>query len=77
MGVESRSRTNGAHWREFLIVFKERSPQDELEEMAGLRKIDTGLPVNLWLDDSSCFVMLYCRLYAGFALEEKFHAKKA
>jgi hypothetical protein len=36
-----------------VLWFKEKSPQDELEEMAGLRKTDTGLPVNLWIDDSS------------------------
>jgi hypothetical protein len=27
-----------------------------LEEMAGLRKSDSGLPVNLWLDDSHAYV---------------------
>jgi hypothetical protein len=26
---------------------------NHLDEMAGLRKYDSGLPVNLWLDDSS------------------------
>jgi hypothetical protein len=39
----------------FMIIFKEKSPPDELEEMAGLRKSDSGLPVNLWLDDSSYY----------------------
>jgi hypothetical protein len=35
-----------------MIIWRERKDYDELEEMAGLRKPDTGLPVNLWLDDS-------------------------
>jgi hypothetical protein len=30
--------------------------QDELEEMAGLKKADSGLPVNLWLDDSGAYI---------------------
>jgi hypothetical protein len=38
-----------------MIILKERTPLDELEEMAGLRKSDSGLPVNLWLDDSSAY----------------------
>jgi hypothetical protein len=29
---------------------------DELEEMAGLKKPTTGLPVNLWLDDSHAYI---------------------
>jgi hypothetical protein len=32
------------------------SGRDELEEMAGLRKSRTGLPVNLWVDDSHAYV---------------------
>jgi hypothetical protein len=35
-----------------MIVWQERKDYDELEEMSGLRKRDSGLPVNLWLDDS-------------------------
>jgi hypothetical protein len=38
-----------------MIIWQERKGQDELEEMAGLRKSDSGLPVNLWLDDSSYY----------------------
>jgi hypothetical protein len=30
--------------------------RDELEEMAGLKKSRTGLPVNLWVDDSHAYV---------------------
>jgi hypothetical protein len=33
----------------------ERKQQDELEEMAGLRKPDSGLPVNLWLDETGAY----------------------
>ena len=29
---------------------------DELDEMAGLRKSDSGLPVNLWLDNTSTYI---------------------
>jgi hypothetical protein len=29
--------------------------RDDLEDMAGLRKSDSGLPVNLWLDDSHAY----------------------
>jgi hypothetical protein len=37
--------------------YQERaSTRDELEEMAGLRKSDSGLPVNLWLDDSHAYL---------------------
>jgi hypothetical protein len=32
------------------------SGRDELEEMSGLRKSRTGLPVNLWVDDSHAYV---------------------
>jgi hypothetical protein len=50
-----------------MIVFLEKggpfgwllekiSGRDELEEMAGLRKSCTGLPVNLWVDDSHAYV---------------------
>jgi hypothetical protein len=28
----------------------------QLEEMAGLKKPDSGLPVNLWLDDSHAYI---------------------
>ena len=38
-----------------MVVIKERTPLDDLEEMAGLRKFDSGLPVNLWLDDKSTY----------------------
>jgi hypothetical protein len=30
--------------------------RDELEEMAGLKKSDSGLPVSLWLDDSHAYI---------------------
>jgi hypothetical protein len=37
--------------------FLERlSGRDELEEMAGLKKSRTGLPVNLWVDDSHAYI---------------------
>jgi hypothetical protein len=39
-------------WGPFLERF---SGRDELEEMAGLRKSDAGLPVNIWLDDSKSY----------------------
>ncbi|MDR1203822.1 MAG: hypothetical protein LBL58_19605 [Tannerellaceae bacterium] len=50
-----------------MIIYAERkgpfgwllekiSGRDELEEMAGLKKPDSGLPVNLWLDDSHAYV---------------------
>jgi hypothetical protein len=35
-----------------MIIWQERASRD-LDEMAGFRKEDSGLPVNLWLDDSS------------------------
>jgi hypothetical protein len=35
-----------------MIVWQEGTLSD-LDEMAGFRKEDSGLPVNLWLDDSS------------------------
>ena len=35
-----------------MLIWQERVSKD-LEEMAGFRKEDSGLPVNLWLDDSS------------------------
>ena len=38
-----------------MVIFKERDPYEEIEEMSSLRKPDTGLPVNLWLDDSSMY----------------------
>jgi hypothetical protein len=38
-----------------MIVYRERSPFEELDEMAGLRKFDSGLPVHLWLDDMSTY----------------------
>lgn len=38
-----------------MIIFQEKRLRDELEEIAGLRKSDSGLPVNLWLDDSSTY----------------------
>jgi hypothetical protein len=38
-----------------MIIYKERSPIEELDEMAGFRKHDSGLPVNLWLDDLSTY----------------------
>jgi Flp pilus assembly CpaF family ATPase len=40
-------------WGPFLERF---SGRDELEEMAGLKKPDSGLPVNLWLDDSHAYI---------------------
>jgi hypothetical protein len=37
--------------------FWERSSgRDELEEMAGLRKSEVGLPVNIWVDDSKAYI---------------------
>jgi hypothetical protein len=40
-----------------MIIFEEKDSYDKLflEEMAGLRKSDSGLPVNLWLDDMSTY----------------------
>jgi len=38
-----------------MVVVQEKSPYTELDEMAGLRKFDSGLPVNLWLDDMSTY----------------------
>jgi hypothetical protein len=38
----------------FMIIVEERCLSD-LEEMAGLRKPDTGLPVNLWLDETGAY----------------------
>jgi hypothetical protein len=40
-------------WGPFIERF---SGLDELEEMAGLRKSDAGLPVNIWVDDSRAYV---------------------
>jgi hypothetical protein len=40
----------------FSRLIEKLSGRDELEEMAGLRKSDSGLPVNLWLDDSHAYV---------------------
>lgn len=42
--------------RQFGQLSERFSGRDELEEMAGLRKSDSGLPVNLWLDDSHAYV---------------------
>ncbi len=41
-------------WRERLS--EKASAAAELEEMAGLKKATTGLPVNLWLDDSHAYI---------------------
>jgi hypothetical protein len=42
---------------DFFERLRERmSGRDELEEMAGLKKSRTGLPVNLWVDDSHAYV---------------------
>jgi hypothetical protein len=42
---------------DFFERLRERmSGRDELEEMAGLKKPDSGLPVNLWLDDSHAYI---------------------
>ena len=38
-----------------MIVLKEEGFPDHLEEMAGLRKYDSGLPVNLWLDNMETY----------------------
>jgi hypothetical protein len=43
----------GGPFSRFLEKF---SGRDELEEMAGLKKPDSGLPVNLWLDDSHAYI---------------------
>jgi hypothetical protein len=40
----------------FSWLLERISGRDELEEMAGLRKSDSGLPVNLWLDDSGAYI---------------------
>lgn len=40
----------------FSRVLEKISGRDELEEMAGLKKPDSGLPVNLWLDDSHAYI---------------------
>jgi hypothetical protein len=40
----------------FKWLLERLSGRDELEEMAGLRKSRTGLPVNLWLDDSHAYI---------------------
>jgi hypothetical protein len=41
----------------FFERLQERiSGRDELEEMAGLKKFRTGLPVNLWVDDSHAYL---------------------
>ena len=40
----------------FGWLLEKLSGRDELEEMAGLRKSASGLPVNLWLDDSHAYV---------------------
>jgi hypothetical protein len=41
---------------DFFERLREKMVGRELEEMAGLRKADTGLPVNLWLDDSHAYI---------------------
>jgi hypothetical protein len=42
---------------DFFEKIQERmTGRDELEEMAGLKKPDSGLPVNLWLDDSGAYI---------------------
>jgi hypothetical protein len=51
-GVKSYPERGKSQRRTFMIIWQERKDYDELEEMAGLRKPDSGLPVNLWLDDS-------------------------
>ena len=39
-----------------MIIIKEKDTFDQyLDEMAGLRKSDSGLPVNLWLDNTSAY----------------------
>jgi hypothetical protein len=40
----------------FESLWERISGRDELEEMAGLRKSDAGLPVNIWLDDSKAYI---------------------
>jgi hypothetical protein len=41
----------------FFERLQERvSGRDELAEMAGLKKSRTGLPVNLWVDDSHAYI---------------------
>jgi len=40
-----------------MVIYKENSSNNEpLWEMAGLRKSDSGLPVNVWLDDSRWYL---------------------
>jgi hypothetical protein len=41
----------------FLGGLRERmSGHDELEEMSTLKKSDTGLPVNIWVDDTKAYL---------------------
>jgi hypothetical protein len=40
----------------FSWLIERVSGRNELEEMAGLKKSRSGLPVNLWLDDSHAYV---------------------
>jgi hypothetical protein len=40
----------------FERLREKMSGRDELEEMATLKKDMTGLPVNIWVDDSSAYV---------------------
>jgi hypothetical protein len=39
----------------FSDILERIKRRDELEEMAGLKKSDAGLPVNIWLDDSRAY----------------------
>jgi hypothetical protein len=42
---------------DFFERFQERtSGRDELEEMSTLKKSDTGLPVNIWVDDTGAYI---------------------
>ena len=38
-----------------MVIIREKKPDDNLEEMSALHKVDTGLPVNLWIDNSSSY----------------------
>ena len=40
----------------FGRLLEKMSSRDELEEMSTLKKSDTGLPVNIWVDDTRAYI---------------------
>jgi hypothetical protein len=40
----------------FSWLLERISGRDELEEMSTLKKADTGLPVNIWVDDTGAYI---------------------